>query len=460
MTSTRTRQCARLEPLLSAYVDHEASADEIQEIERHLASCHECTARLRRLQRLSPVLDQRLQVLTTRTGADAQRLSSPFRPPPDVMFAEAAGPPLLARFATVALALAIAGLLALVLLRTPPSAQQTQTAAPSPAVITPADGPVVRIAIDGLVDPPTARYVQRAIAQTGEQHATLVVISLSPSAGLDAAMGAVTQTLSGSAVPTAAYVPGGHASVAAQALAAAASGTVEAIPPQAQAINMDLQEALWHRLLDPTTAYLLFLLGLYAVLVEIAHPGALVPGISGTACLLAATTAFLTLPTNWLGVLAVVVGVGLMGLELHTGHHGLLVLCGTLCLGLGSIILFSGSSTLSPAPTGISIAPGVLVVMVLAGLGLGFLIIRVARRIQHLPPLRGLEELIGARGIARTGLDPDGVVHVQGQLWSAHSRGTSLSPGEAVRVVARHGLVLEVESANFRAAATQKGAVS
>jgi membrane-bound ClpP family serine protease len=347
-----------------------------------------------------------------------------------------------------------------VLMRTPPSAQQTQTAAASPTVTTPADGPVVRIAIDGLVDPPTAEYVQRAITQAGRQHAALVVVSLTTSAGLEAATGAVSQTLSGSAVPTAAYLPGDHPGVTAQTLAAATNGRIETLPPQAQAINMNLQEAVWHRLLDPTTAYLLFLLGLYAVFVEIAHPGALVPGVCGTACLLAAALAFLTLPTNWLGVLAVVVGVGLMGLELHTGHHGLLVLCGTLSLGLGSIILFSGSSSLSPAPTGISVAPGVLVAMVLAGLGLGFVIIRVARRIQHLPPLSGLEQLIGARGIARTGLDPEGVVHVQGQLWSAHLRGTSLSPGEAVRVVARHGLVLEVESANFRAAATQKGAVS
>ena len=41
---------------------------------------------------------------------------------------------------------------------------------------------------------------------------------------------------------------------------------------------MEPLQALGHDLLDPTTAYLLFVLGLYAVLVEVSHPGALVPG--------------------------------------------------------------------------------------------------------------------------------------------------------------------------------------
>ncbi|MBV9892685.1 MAG: zf-HC2 domain-containing protein [Chloroflexi bacterium] len=457
---TSMRECAALEPLLSAYVDHEANAQEMRQVEEHLAICADCTTRLRRLQRLSPILDRQLQGVLAPGEVEALRLSRPFRPPPDLVFAEAPGPPFLARLATVALALAIAGVLALVLLRTPPPAQQIQTGAPPPTVTAPAEGPVVRITIDGLVDPPTVEYVQRGIAEANQRHAALVVVSLTPSAGLSTPMAEVAQTLSGSSVPTAAYVPDGRSNATAETLAAATEGTIEAIPPQAQVLQMDLQEALWHRLLDPTTAYVLLLLGLYAVLGEISHPGTLFPGVTGAACLLAAGVAFLTLPTNWLGVLAVIVGVGLMGLELHSGRHGLLVLCGTLCLGLGSVVLFSATGSLAPMATGVSVAPGVLVVMVLAGLGLGLLIIRVARRIQHLPPIGRLEQLIGARGVARTGLAPDGVVHVQGQLWSAHSRGTTLAPGEAVRVVARHGLVLEVESANYRAAATQKGVVS
>jgi membrane-bound serine protease (ClpP class) len=458
-----TRECARLEPLLSAYIDHEATPDEARQIERHLAECGECTARLRRLQRSSPLLDRQLQALLAHGEADAMKLNRTFRPPPGLMFAEPPSPPLLARLATVAVALAIAGLLAIVLLRTPLSTQSTQTGAqpqPLPAIAPPAAGPIVWISVDGVVDPPTATYVRRGVTEAEQQHAALLVVALSPSAGLDGPTREVVQTLSGSDVPTAAYSRESRANPTAEALAAATGGTIAAVPPQAELIQMDPLEAIWHRLLDPTTAYLLFLVGLYAVFVEVAHPGALVPGVTGALCLTAAGFAFLVLPTNWLGVLAVVIGIGLMGLELHTGHHGLLVLCGTLCLGLGSMVLFStaGPGTFTPTASGVAVAPGVVVAMVLAGLALGAAIIRLARRIQHLPPLSGLEQLIGARGVARSGLDPDGVVHVRGQLWSAHSRSGALGRGESVRVLARHGLVLEVESADYRAAATQKGA--
>jgi len=44
------------------------------------------------------------------------------------------------------------------------------------------------------------------------------------------------------------------------------------------------------------------------------------------------------------------------------------------------------------------------------------LLARIARRIHDLPPVINLEQLIGARGVSRGGLDPDGVVHVGGQL--------------------------------------------
>jgi membrane protein implicated in regulation of membrane protease activity len=46
---------------------------------------------------------------------------------------------------------------------------------------------------------------------------------------------------------------------------------------------------------------------------------------------------------------------------------------------------------------------------------------------------------------------------VHGQLWSARLRVGQLGPGEPVRVVGRHGLVLEVEPMTFRGAATRKG---
>jgi membrane-bound serine protease (ClpP class) len=222
---------------------------------------------------------------------------------------------------------------------------------------------------------------------------------------------------------------------------------------------MDPLEALWHRLLDPSTAYVLFVLGLYALFAEVAHPGAILPGTTGVITLGLASIAFASLPVNWIGVAVVVVGVVLMGVELKAPTHGLLTLAGLAGLVAGSELLYAAPGSLAPIVTELTVAPVVLGGTVLVGLGVGLTFARIARRIRTLPPIISLEQLVGARGVSRSGLDPEGVVHVQGQLWSARARGPHLGPGEPVRVLARHGLILEVESAARRSAATQKGAV-
>jgi membrane-bound ClpP family serine protease len=101
---------------------------------------------------------------------------------------------------------------------------------------------------------------------------------------------------------------------------------------------------------------------------------------------------------------------------------------------------------------------------VLIGIGVigligGLLLVRIARQIHTTPPVLTQDDLIGARGTSRGELDPQGVVYVGGQLWSACIRGDRLQANRPVRVVARHGLVLEVESATL-GAASRKGTLS
>lgn len=62
------------------------------------------------------------------------------------------------------------------------------------------------------------------------------------------------------------------------------------------------------------------------------------------------------------------------------------------------------------------------------------------------PVRTGSEELIGARAEARTTLDPDGQVWVEGSLWRARLAGDGgpLRPGDRVRVEAVEGLTLVV----------------
>ncbi len=53
---------------------------------------------------------------------------------------------------------------------------------------------------------------------------------------------------------------------------------------------------------------------------------------------------------------------------------------------------------------------------------------------------------IGATGVAKTALDPSGVVLVVGEQWTATSRGGGrIEPGTTVRVVGQEGLTLRVD---------------
>ncbi len=69
------------------------------------------------------------------------------------------------------------------------------------------------------------------------------------------------------------------------------------------------------------------------------------------------------------------------------------------------------------------------------------------RRMRREKVQTGVENLVGATGEVTEALAPSGNVRVLGELWEARSS-SELPPGSPVRVVAVHGLLLEVESAD------------
>jgi membrane-bound serine protease (ClpP class) len=67
------------------------------------------------------------------------------------------------------------------------------------------------------------------------------------------------------------------------------------------------------------------------------------------------------------------------------------------------------------------------------------------RRMRREKVQTGVENLVGATGEAAERLAPSGHVRVLGELWEANSS-SELPRGSRVRVVAVHGLILEVEA--------------
>jgi membrane-bound serine protease (ClpP class) len=66
------------------------------------------------------------------------------------------------------------------------------------------------------------------------------------------------------------------------------------------------------------------------------------------------------------------------------------------------------------------------------------------RRMRRAKVQTGVENLVGATGEVTERLAPTGQIRVLGELWRARSS-SELPPGSSVRVVAVHGLTLEVE---------------
>lgn len=61
-------------------------------------------------------------------------------------------------------------------------------------------------------------------------------------------------------------------------------------------------------------------------------------------------------------------------------------------------------------------------------------------------PVSELQAMVGRRAVARSGLDPSGLVSIGGERWRARTAaGHSVTAGQSVRVVATDGLVLVVE---------------
>ena len=107
---------------------------------------------------------------------------------------------------------------------------------------------------------------------------------------------------------------------------------------------MPLEEGFQHKILtrlaDPNIAMILMMIGLAGLYFELAHPGAILPGVLGGICLLLAFYAFQTLPVNFIGILLIVLAFIFFLLEIYVTSYGMLAVAGIISLALGSLMLY------------------------------------------------------------------------------------------------------------------------
>lgn len=219
-----------------------------------------------------------------------------------------------------------------------------------------------------------------------------------------------------------------------------ASGKTVRIDTTGIALNPaepDWRERLLGVITAPTMAYLLFIIGLYGLLLEGLHPGTIVPGVVGAIALILALFAFQSLPVNYAGLALILLGMALVVAEAFVPSFGALGLGGLSAFIAGSILLIDTHApgyALPPIYIG-SIAAA-------AGLSLG-LVLYLILRVRHRPVVSGRERMIAAQAVALEDFDVSGLVRVEGERWQAQSD-SPVHRGDKLTVTAIQGLKLTV----------------
>jgi membrane-bound serine protease (ClpP class) len=111
---------------------------------------------------------------------------------------------------------------------------------------------------------------------------------------------------------------------------------------------------------------------------------------------------------------------------------------GIISLIIGGLILFQGGAPVFRVDPWLI----ALVVVLFAGF-FGFVVNQVVRA-HHSRATTGREELVGVTAVARTVLDPEGLVFLKGERWDAVSEAGKIEPGEEVVITRMDGLKLYV----------------
>jgi membrane-bound serine protease (ClpP class) len=191
-------------------------------------------------------------------------------------------------------------------------------------------------------------------------------------------------------------------------------------------------------LTHPIISYGLLLIGIYGLLLEGYHPGAVLPGVVGALSLLLGLYGLQLLDVNFAGLALMVLGVGLIITEFFMPAYGSLGVGGLAAFVIGSIILFDNHASqlqvALPLIEGVAVAGGLVIVLI------GWLAARARRR----PISTGVETMVGELVEAVNDCEERCVVRYGGELWNARTAGP-LRSGQQARIVKVVNMTLLVE---------------
>ena len=205
------------------------------------------------------------------------------------------------------------------------------------------------------------------------------------------------------------------------------------------AIEMNLKQKIIHLLGDPNVLYILMMIAALGIYFELAHPGAVVPGVLGAISLILAFISAQTLPINYGGILLILFGIALLIAEIFVTSFGILGIGGIVSFVLGSIFLIDtdlttkGVSWYVIIPSVIAVSSFLLIV--------SFLIFRSQKGRAQM----GAMSLVGDVGRVIISISPSnpGKISIRGEVWSAYSD-EEIDVGGDVIIRSIEGLTLKV----------------
>jgi membrane-bound serine protease (ClpP class) len=154
-------------------------------------------------------------------------------------------------------------------------------------------------------------------------------------------------------------------------------------------------------------------------------------------------------------VLIAIVGIGLLAAELLLPTGGVFAVLGVVGLTAAGVVAFSSDNDVADYAGGGLIALGIL-----SGITFYFVSRKVWKAHRNDRVRTGSEEMIGAAAEARSSIDPEGQVWVEGALWRARlAEGAGpVRLGDKVTVEAIDGLTLVVRPEPQTAVHSSEGA--
>jgi membrane-bound serine protease (ClpP class) len=210
---------------------------------------------------------------------------------------------------------------------------------------------------------------------------------------------------------------------------------------QVQAVEPDWRTRVLGVITNPTVAYLLILVGIYALIFEFMNPGIVLPGVVGAIALLVALYALHLLPVNYAGLALMLLGIAFMVAEAFLPAFGSLGVGGIIAFVLGSIMLIEDTEL-----PGFDIPLALIAGVAAASAAFLILVLGMLARSRRRAVVSGREEMIGATGEALADFEGEGWARVHGEQWKVRAS-RPVRRGQKLTVTGMQGLVLSVEPA-------------